>query len=182
MKPRTRRFLLLAAAVVAVDQLTKIAVVYGLRAYRDSIDVIDGLFKIVHVQNTGAAGGLLEGFEHRMLVFYAFTLLAMGVLVSLLRELDDDERVMSSALGLILGGAIGNAIDRVHKQSVTDFLHFYTDHPGVTSLLGQLGIPAQYPSFNVADMAIVIGVCLYLGLYLTGRAPEARAPSGEASS
>lgn len=179
MKLRTRRFLMLSAVVIAVDQLTKIAVVRGLRAYRDSIDVIDGWFKIVHVQNTGAAGGLLEGFEHRMLVFYGFTVLAIAVLVSLLRELDEDERLMSSALGLILGGAVGNAIDRVHKQSVTDFLHVYTEHPGLTSLLDKLGIPAQYPSFNVADMAIVIGVCVYLGLYLTGRT-QPPDPTGEA--
>lgn len=181
MKPRTRRFLSIAAVIVALDQLTKIAVSRGLRAYRDSIDVIDGFFKIVHVQNTGAAGGLLEGFEHRMLVFLAFTLLAVGVLVSLVRELDDDDRPMSVALGLVLGGAIGNAIDRVHKQSVTDFLHFYTDNATIIATLEKVGIPAQYPSFNVADMAIVIGVCVYLGLYLLGRTPQGGPTQGEAS-
>ena len=80
------------------------------------------------------------------------------------------------ALGLILSGAVGNAIDRVHKQAVTDFLRVYTDHPTARRwLLENLGT-AEYPSFNIADIAINVGAgLLILNAILVGRREAAEA-------
>ena len=77
-------------------------------------------------------------------------------------EVPATARFMPLALGLILSGAVGNAIDRVHKQAVTDFLRVYTDHPAARRwLLENLGT-AEYPSFNIADIAISVGVVMFL--------------------
>jgi signal peptidase II len=136
--------------------------------------VIPGFFQIAHVENTGAAFGLLAGYEHAMWVFAVFTLVAMGVLISLFRELPSDSRLMPLALGAILAGALGNAIDRVHKQGVTDFLRFYIDHDAFSAWLIKTFGTNEYPSFNVADMAICLGVALFLGNELrTARRPSA---------
>ena len=172
LSPKTLLFLTINLLVVGLDQLTKWWVRGNIELNRERIEVIPGFFQLVHVSNTGAAGGLLGGYEHRMWVFLLFTLVACAVLVSMLRELEPGERVMSATLGLIMGGAIGNAIDRLHKQSVTDFLRFYTDQPDIAAWLrsSPLGA-AEYPSFNVADVAIVVGVLTYITLYLVGYGP-----------
>ncbi|MCB9764188.1 MAG: signal peptidase II [Alphaproteobacteria bacterium] len=168
MSPKLVQFVVLSAAVVLLDQASKLWVVAHVEQGSGFIEVIPGFFHIVHVQNAGAAGGLLGDYTHRMWVFLAFTLVAVGVLVSMVRELPRNERVMSTALALIMGGAIGNAIDRLHKQSVTDFLRFFTEDPRLTGWLrSTLGV-AEYPSFNIADAAIVVGVLGYLILYLLG--------------
>ncbi len=89
-------------------------------------------------------------------------MVAIGVLISLYLEIPATARFMPAALGLILSGAVGNAIDRLHKQAVTDFLRVYTDHPSVRRwLLENLGT-AEYPSFNIADIAISVGVAMFI--------------------
>ena len=127
------------------------------------IHVIPGVFQIVHSQNTGAAFGMLTEFKYRMQVFYVFTAFAVWVLWGLYKELEPQDRLGSWIVGLIAAGAVGNLIDRVHKQSVTDFLRV---HWGPDSwLTGIMGSP-EWPSFNVADMAIVGGVGLFVVQYL----------------
>lgn len=127
------------------------------------IHVIPGVFQIVHSQNTGAAFGMLTDFKYRMQVFYVFTAFAVWVLWGLYKELESNDRLGSWIVGLIAAGAVGNLIDRVHKQSVTDFLRV---HWGPDSwLTGIMGSP-EWPSFNVADMAIVGGVGLFVIQYL----------------
>ena len=120
----------MAMAVIwlIVDQVTKIWVVNNIPYRSKGITVIDGFFDIVHAQNSGAAMGFLNDYEHRMLVFAVFTVIALGVLAQMYREIPSDDRFQSIALGLVFSGAIGNAIDRIHKQSVTDFLRVYTEH------------------------------------------------------
>ena len=127
------------------------------------IHVIPGVFQIVHSQNTGAAFGMFTEFKYRMQIFYVFTAFAVWVLWGLYKELEDDDRLGSWIVALISAGAVGNLIDRVHKQSVTDFLRV---HWGPDSwLTGIMGSP-EWPSFNVADMAIVGGVGLFVIQYL----------------
>ena len=127
------------------------------------IHVIPGVFQIVHSQNPGAAFGMFTEFKYRMQIFYVFTAFAVWVLWGLYKELDDRDRLGSWIVGLIAAGAVGNLIDRVHKQSVTDFLRV---HWGPDSwLTGLMGSP-EWPSFNVADMAIVGGVGLFVVQYL----------------
>ena len=127
------------------------------------IHVIPGVFQIVHSQNTGAAFGMMTDFKYRMQIFYVFTAFAVWVLWGLYKELESKDRLGAWIVGLIAAGAVGNLIDRVHKQSVTDFLRV---HWGPDSwLTGIMGSP-EWPSFNVADMAIVGGVGLFVIQYL----------------
>lgn len=164
--PRNVWFALVALVVLLLDQGSKIAITQNLAYRTDVVEVIPGFFQLVHVRNSGAAFGMLADHDYRMAVFAVFTLFAVGVIASLFRELKPEERYLPATLGLILGGAIGNGIDRVHKQAVTDFLRFYVDHPDVKRWLIDTFGTNQYPSFNVADMAIVAGVGLFVVHYL----------------
>ncbi len=174
-------FTLITALSLVADQLSKWLVRENVAKAIERVDVIPGFFQLVHVENTGAAFGLLNDWEHAMWVFAVFTLVALAVLASLYREVEADARWMPAALGFILSGALGNGIDRLHKQAVTDFLRVYIDHPSVRSwLLENLGT-AEYPSFNVADCSISIGVAMfvYAEIFLRRRAsPDETPPEG----
>ena len=151
----------MAVIWLIVDQATKIWVVKNIKYRIEEIQVIDGFFSLVHAQNRGAAMGILNDYEHRMLVFAVFTVIALGVLWQMYNEIPDDDKFQASALGLIFSGAIGNAIDRIHKQSVTDFLRVYTEHETLKPWLIENFGTYEWPSFNVADAAIVVGLCLF---------------------
>jgi signal peptidase II len=139
-----------AAAVVALDRLTKWIVETRISLV-DSFRVIPGFFDIVHTQNRGVAFGLLDdsagGWQSAILV--VLSLAAVGLLSALLwnpRRLDPRSLW---GFSLILGGAAGNVFDRIIFGRVTDFLLVY---------IGSY----QWPAFNVADSAIVIGCGLLL--------------------
>jgi signal peptidase II len=143
----TRRFpyLALALGVVGLDQATKALVIARIPLYR-TIPVIRGFFDLTHLQNTGAAFGVFasSGSARPVLV----TLLAVGVFAGVLAwslATPPEHRLLQTALGLIMGGAVGNLIDRMRFAAVTDFLRFYVDR-------------WEWPSFNVADSAITVGV------------------------
>lgn len=144
-----------------VDQITKIWVVNNIAYRTQEIKIIDGFFSLVHAQNRGAAGGILSDFEYRMPFFAVVTVIALGVLWQMYNEIPDEDRFQATALGLIFSGAIGNAIDRVHKQSVTDFLRVYTEHETLKPWLIETVGTYEWPSFNVADSAIVVGLCMF---------------------
>lgn len=168
MKPKYLLFIVLALAVIGVDQATKIWVVNNIDFRTGSIPIIPGFFDLVHAQNPGAAFGLLRESEYRHLVFLGFTIVAGGIIIDMLRKLPDDDRFVTTNLGLIMGGAVGNAIDRVHKGTVTDFLRIYTDNPTLSDfLINKTPLhSAEWPSFNVADAALVVGVLLFMIYYL----------------
>ena len=136
----------LAGIILVLDQITKYLVEKHLRLY-EIVPVIPGFFNLTHVRNKGAAFGILSGLPGvwRSLFFVTFTLVAVGVIVSLLRK--TQERLLVIAFSLIVSGAIGNVIDRVRYGEVVDFIQWY-----VKSWF--------WPSFNVADSAISIGVVL----------------------
>ncbi len=166
--PKMIIFILISVLMVVADQVTKIWVVKNVRYQRESIEVIDGFLAIVHTQNPGAAIGIFGDLpvNIRMTIFGVFTIIAVGVIISFLIQLPRDDRFQSLTLGLIFSGAVGNAIDRIHKQTVTDFIRVYTDHQGIKSwLIEHLGTN-EYPTFNIADAAIVVGVGLFLVRYL----------------
>ncbi len=145
----TRRlpYLALALGVVVVDQATKALVIARIPLYR-TIPVIRGFFDLTHLQNTGAAFGVFAaaGSARPLLVTLLALAVFAGVLVWSLSS-PPGHRLLQTALGLIMGGAVGNLIDRVRFQAVTDFLRFYVDR-------------WEWPSFNVADSAITVGVVL----------------------
>jgi signal peptidase II len=160
MSPKARWFWITTLLWVVVDQVTKFWVYANIEYGRGKIEVIPGFFNLVHAQNPGAAFSFLADFEHRYLVFLGFTVVAVGVVVDMYRKLPDADRVQAFCLGLILSGAVGNAIDRVHKRTVTDFMDFYwgTWH---------------YPAWNVADATLLIGVLGFVALSAMGEeSPE----------
>ena len=162
LSPKAKAMLLVVPVLVVLDQVTKIWIVRNLRYGRDEIDVIPGFLSIVHAQNPGAAFGMLTTFEYRMQLFMVFTLVALGVIWSMYRETPRNDWFQSAVLGLLTAGAIGNFIDRAHKQTVTDFIHVYWDRePGRSWLIDVFGT-YHYPSFNVADSSIVVGIGIFL--------------------
>jgi signal peptidase II len=149
-RPRTRSFPLrgllflgLAALVVVLDQTTKRLAEDRLRGNRP-IPVVDDVLRLTYVENRGAAFGLLQD----QTAFFVFVgVLVVGVIAASYRYLPRSGFRLHLALGLQLGGAIGNLIDRIRQGYVVDFVDF-----GYRS--------NWWPVFNVADSAIVIGVAL----------------------
>lgn len=133
---RDALFFLVVGAVFALDQLTKAIVRANLalgEAYPD-----EGFVRIVHVANSGAAFGILQG---QTLFLTVTTLLGLGAILLYYLYPPMEHGLLRTALGLQLGGAIGNLTDRIRLGEVTDFIDF-----------------RYWPAFNVADSAIVIGV------------------------
>jgi len=132
-----------------LDVGTKVAVDANL-SYADRVPVIDGFFYLTHVRNTGAAFGLFASAPKtpRLAFFIGVAIVAIGIIVSFYRQLSPGDRLASLALGLILGGALGNLVDRIFRHEVVDFLHF------------RLWRGYSWPDFNFADTSIVIGVFL----------------------
>ncbi|MBO7454713.1 MAG: signal peptidase II [Alphaproteobacteria bacterium] len=124
------------------DQLSKLLVVKNLRL--GELVNIFPFFNIVHVQNRGVTFGLLSG-TFQPVVLIALSLVVVWFLISYARK-NENYRLPTS---LVIGGAVGNVIDRIAYGSVVDFLDFH---------LGSY----HWPAFNIADSAIVIGVCLLL--------------------
>jgi signal peptidase II len=169
----TPKFRIAAGAfliVLVLDLATKIAIDMQL-SYADRIPVIPGFFYLTHVRNTGAAFGLFSDAPqvYRLSFFISVSLIAVGIIVSFFRKLSPGDRLAALALGLILGGAIGNLIDRIFRQEVVDFLHF------------RLWRGYSWPDFNVADSAIVVGVGL-LVLELLASEGEERSSAGDGES
>ena len=137
-----------AVAVIILDQLSKWAVVSRLRIH-EGVPVITGFFDLVHVRNRGMAFGLMNrpGIDF---TFYFLVAASLGAIVLLLLwflKLKDGDNRLTVGLSLILGGAVGNLIDRLRFREVIDFLDFY---------LGQY----HWPVFNLADSAITVGTFL----------------------
>ncbi len=143
---KLRAIIFIAPLVVALDQLTKWWVTQEIQLGQ-ALPVIDGFFAITHVLNRGIVFGFFQGGY--IWLFLLLTLVAMGLIVSFYRQLGERDVLAASALGLILGGALGNGIDRLFRSAVVDFLHF--DFGWFV-----------YPDFNVADSGIVVGVALLL--------------------
>lgn len=137
--------LLCAAVVVALDQWTKVLVRDHLELHHASTPIawLEGIFMLEHVHNYGAAFGILQNAG--ILFIITTVIICVAILVSIGR-LGVSQRGMQVLMGLILGGAIGNFIDRTTLGYVTDFV--------------KVGIPgkAYWPNFNIADSSIVVSV------------------------
>ncbi len=125
------------------------------RYHRDptkDIHVIEGLFTLRYVENCAGAFGILRDQDEsvRRPFFLAVTLAAVIFIVLLFRRLQPEQRLLTWALPFVLGGALGNLIDRIHLRYVIDFIDWY--HASI----------GRWPTFNIADAAIVIGVALIL--------------------
>jgi len=143
--------------VLALDLATKIAAVSGLQG-RPPVLLVDGVLYLVLTRNTGAAFSLGQGYT---IVLTLIALLVVGVIVRFARRLGSMSWAI--ALGMILGGASGNLVDRLFRApgpfrgAVIDFISVFDDSGDA------------FPVFNVADSALVVGVLLAVILELTGR-------------
>lgn len=134
------------SAVLVLDQVTKYLVMKFI-PWHGAVRVIPGFFDLTYVRNPGAAFGILSG-DHgtwRTVFFVGITLVALGVIAVLIRKAH--ERLLIVAFSLIAGGAIGNLIDRVRFGEVVDFIEWYYRS-------------YHWPTFNIADSAISVGVGL----------------------
>jgi signal peptidase II len=157
---------LLIAAVVVLDQLTKWLVVRSIGLH-DSVPIVDGLLSLSHVRNRGAAFGVLSDWDlpYQSWLLALLSVAALAAIAAYFWKLPAAARLPRVALALVLGGAVGNLIDRARLGYVVDFVHVYwREH--------------QWPDFNVADSAITIGVTLLVLdiLRSPGREPAAEAP------
>ena len=136
--------------IIALDQLTKMIVDHTMRLHA-SIPIIDGLFSLTYVRNTGAAFGIFSRTHQafRLPFLVLVSVVAIGFILVMLRRLREQETGMITALAFILGGALGNLIDRLLHGEVIDFLDFYWAN-------------YHWPAFNLADSFITVGVTITL--------------------
>lgn len=145
---------LVTTITVLLDQATKLHIMQTMRLH-ESIPVIDGFFSLTYIRNPGAAFGLLasSGPVFRTIFFGLASLFALGLLATIFFRLPHDDRTGQLSVAAILGGALGNLIDRIRYGEVIDFLDFYVG-------------AYHWPAFNVADAAISIGVFFLVLHYL----------------
>ena len=131
-----------------MDRWTKTLVVQKLALYQRA-EVIRGFFNLTHVRNTGGAFGIFGGEKSGFgsLLFVIISLIAIGAIIYLFMKIREGEKTLALSFSLILSGAIGNLIDRLHYGEVIDFLDFHI-------------AAYHWPAFNVADSAICIGIGL----------------------
>jgi len=168
MTPKTKMFLAAFGLSFPADLLTKEWIIRSL-SYADRIEVIEGFFYLTHVRNPGAAFSLFASAPQtiRLTFFISVTLIAIGLVFQFFRSLAPGDRLSALALGLILGGAVGNLLDRIRHTEVVDFLHF------------RLWSGYSWPDFNLADSFIVVGVALLI-LELFATEGETRSEGAEA--
>jgi len=154
-----KKYLILIVVFCGVfffDQITKSYVHRTLYEFQ-SVEIIKDFFHITYVRNTGAAFGLLAGPAHplRTTLFVVISGVAIGVILLIYRKIEDDDTLHALAFSFLLGGAVGNLVDRVWMGQVIDFLdfHWYDHH---------------WPAFNFADSAICGGIGLILLNMLMG--------------
>jgi signal peptidase II len=150
--------LAMIAVIILLDQVTK-AIVHSRLALGESHDVIRGFLSFTHVQNTGAAFGMLNNvdFPYKSFVMVAIAALALLAIAVYATQLGFEDRMARVGLSLILGGALGNLIDRAVRGYVVDFVDVYWR--GV-----------HFWAFNVADAAISVGaVFVILDMFGLGR-------------
>ena len=150
LKNKYTSLLILAGIVIVLDQITKYWILNYLPLY-DVIHVIPGFLDITHLQNPGIAFGLFSSNHSgiQQIVLMSASLIAVCVIFYVYTQTTDYYRSMLLGFALIFGGAIGNFIDRLRIGRVVDFIDVYIGH-------------LHWPSFNVADSSIFIGVAIFL--------------------
>jgi len=143
-------FTLVAGAVVLLDQLSKAWVSKGIPLYH-SVPVIPSFFSLTHVLNPGGAFGFFAQNDSslRHWFFLIAIAVAMALILYFYHQTPNTHRILGIALAMIFGGAVGNAIDRLRFGKVVDFLDVY---------VGQY----HWPTFNLADSAVTIGVAIFV--------------------
>lgn len=161
-----RKYLVLFIVCIGIlflDQWTKHLVQEKL-LLQQRIEVVPGFFNLVHVRNTGGAFGIFGGVRGGLgsLLFIVVSVIAIGSIVFFFVKIREEERTLFVSLSLILSGAIGNLIDRIHYGEVVDFLDFHLRS-------------YHWPAFNIADSSICIGIGLMaLELFVRDRKKKSK--------
>ena len=162
------RIVALLAVILLLDQGTKLLVDHTIPLHH-SIPVVDGWVDLTHVRNTGAAFGLLASGRRALAsyVLIAFSLVAIGFVIHLLRRLSEKDTGLILSLTFVLAGALGNLVDRLFYGEVIDFVDVYWN-------------AYHWPAFNVADSFITIGavLCFWCLMRTKGRDPFAPVRAG----
>lgn len=154
MKRKYWVFLIFCIGILFLDQWTKSLVVQNLPPYQRR-EVIHGFFNLIHMRNPGGAFGIFGGERDGIgsLFFIGISLTAILAIIYIFIRLREGEKILVLSFSLILSGAIGNLVDRLRYGEVVDFLQFY-----LPFLPWQIFNP--WPTFNVADSAICVGIGL----------------------
>ncbi|HEY8148529.1 MAG TPA: signal peptidase II [Vicinamibacteria bacterium] len=146
--PGRSAYLWIAGVIVALDQVTK-ALVDDFMTLHESRTIVEGLVRLTYVQNRGAAFGILSeaGLPYQSLMFSVVSLLALLAIALYAWRMPVQSRLPQTALAMVMGGAVGNLLDRARLGYVIDYVDMYWG-------------PHHWPAFNVADSAISVGVAL----------------------
>jgi signal peptidase II len=161
LKKNIITFILGAAVIVVLDQITKAAIVKNFFIH-ESYPVINGFFNLVYVMNPGAAFGFLANMSEtfRYIFFIGITVAIIALIIYYIVKSESQSMLLIVSLTLIFAGAVGNLIDRIRFGSVVDFLDIYIG-------------TAHWPAFNVADSAISVGAALMIWGMIVQRKKEA---------
>jgi len=154
------RLVCIVGLVSIFDQIAKAIVLTFMPLYQ-SIPIISGLFSLTHLQNPGGAFGFLaqQSSGIRQMVFIVLSSVAICLIFYFYRRTPRSHPWLAGGFALILGGAIGNLIDRIRFGKVVDFLDFY---------IGRY----HWPAFNLADSAITIGIVIFIVHILLNKIPD----------
>tara|TARA_Y100001970_G_scaffold280498_1_gene389599 strand:+ start:480 stop:962 length:483 start_codon:yes stop_codon:yes gene_type:complete len=134
--------------IVLIDQISKNYIYQNKVQYKDPVPIIDGIINFTYLENTGIAFGLFSNIGTSRIIFIIFPIIITFYLISLLKDKEFQSNSSQISLLLIIGGAIGNIIDRIFRQHVVDFIQFDIDiFPYV---------------FNIADSSVTIGLLFLL--------------------
>lgn len=149
--------LFIGMGIIVLDQLTKLLIQHYLPLY-SALEVIPGFFNLVHVRNTGGAFSMFAGGDSfwRLSLFVGLTIFVVIILLFAYAKVQPEDRWTRTTYALIIGGALGNLIDRLRFGEVVDFLDCY---------LGAY----HWPAFNVADSAITAGALMLVVSLLRGK-------------
>jgi signal peptidase II len=191
------KYLIVAVIVpimVILDQVTKLLAKAHLRPLQAEVHpadryvtVIDGFFRLKYAENAGAAWGLGADWSPAVRVpfFILITLVAIVAIGYMLRKLPADKKLLPVGFGLVLSGAVGNLIDRIYMNRVVDFIDWYVrfDGPWDLKLFTLSAGEHHWPTFNIADIGISLGVgLLFVELIFAKKHPEeASDPPGSAA-
>lgn len=137
-------YYIIAMILIGLDQLSKYLTVQEI-ALGEVVHVIPDILSLTYIRNSGAAWSILED---QMIFFYVITVVVVGALIYFLHTEGKRSPIASTGIAFIMGGAIGNFIDRLHLKYVIDMIRLEF---------------INFPIFNVADMALTIGVIILIG-------------------
>lgn len=152
MKFKYLLLLSVSGTIISLDMWTKNLILKHF-VLGESLPVFNSFFSITYVRNPGAAFGFLNTWDAKFRIpfFIIVPMLALIFILYFFRKLPESDRLVATGMSLIMGGAIGNLIDRISYNYVIDFLDFYWGSNG-----------PHFPAFNVADSAITVGVAFFI--------------------